>query len=63
MGTTTETILCTIIDASTTQCQVSSDFVIGTMTYGDILIAFFLFLLILGGVSGFIIKRFLNLWS
>ena len=31
-----------------------------TMTYGDILIGFFLFLMILGAVFGFIISKFLD---
>lgn len=59
MGTTTATILCTTIDASTTECVISNDLVVPAMTYGDILIGFFLFIFMLSGCFGFIIRHFL----
>jgi len=60
MPTTTAITICSLIDASTTNCTTTAPAILGTFTYGEVLIVFFLFIIMLGLTFSFIINHFIK---
>jgi len=59
MATTTAQMVCTHIDATTTNCEISQNNILPTFTYGEILINYWLFIIVIGCIFGFLINKFI----